>query len=132
MGASAIMGSSLVRSCRAVIFRVSIGDWYYFEGKQQAMIAPAELEAVLVTHPDILDAAVTALVAKDEEVGEVPMAFVLKRQGSLLSEAAVIDYVAMQVAPYKEVRKLVFTHSIPRSAAGKILGWELRGLIFKI
>ncbi|KAI8547212.1 hypothetical protein RHMOL_Rhmol07G0177700 [Rhododendron molle] len=93
-------------------------------------IAPAELEAVLVTHPDILDAAVTA--AKDEEVGEVPMAFVLKRQGSLLSEAAVIDYVAMQVAPYKEVRKLVFTHSIPRSAAGKILGWELRGLIFKI
>ncbi|KAG5540648.1 hypothetical protein RHGRI_020768 [Rhododendron griersonianum] len=58
-------------------------------------IAPAELEAVLATHPDILDAAVTT--AKDEEVGEVPMAFVLKRQGSLLSEATVIDYVAMQV-----------------------------------
>lgn len=37
--------------------------------------------------------------AKDEEAGEVPMAFVLKRQGSMLSEAAVIDYVAKQV-PY--------------------------------
>ncbi|KAI8547009.1 hypothetical protein RHMOL_Rhmol07G0163200 [Rhododendron molle] len=93
-------------------------------------IAPAELEAVFVTHPDILDAAVTS--AKDEKAGEVPMAFVLKRQGSLLSEAVVKDYVATQVAPYKKVRKVVFTHSIPRSAAGKILRRELRGLISRI
>ncbi|KAH7862844.1 hypothetical protein Vadar_010188 [Vaccinium darrowii] len=93
-------------------------------------IAPAELEAVLVTHPDILDAAVTA--AMDEEAGEVPMAFILKRHGSLLSEAAVLDYVATKVAPYKKVRKVVFTQSIPRSAAGKILRRELRSLISKI
>lgn len=107
--------------------------------------------------------------AKDEEAGEVPMAFVLKKQGSMLSEAAVIDYVAKQVpssfnsapmpsislsicsalscstkpqahgllsswqvAPYKKVRKVMFTHSIPRSAAGKILRRELRGLTSRI
>ncbi|KAH7855968.1 hypothetical protein Vadar_031123 [Vaccinium darrowii] len=93
-------------------------------------IAPAELEAVLVTHPDILDAAVTA--AMDDEAGEVPMAFVLKRHGSLLSEAVVLDYVATKVAPYKKVRKVVFTQSIPRSAAGKILRRELRSLISRI
>ncbi|KAF7138850.1 hypothetical protein RHSIM_Rhsim07G0146300 [Rhododendron simsii] len=65
-------------------------------------------------------------------VGKVQMAFVVKRRGSLLSEVAVIDYVAIQVAPYKKVRKVVFTHSIPRSAAGKILRWELRSLISRI
>uniref|UniRef100_A0A5B6YTS5 4-coumarate--CoA ligase n=1 Tax=Davidia involucrata TaxID=16924 RepID=A0A5B6YTS5_DAVIN len=90
-------------------------------------IAPADLEAVLISHPDILDAAVTA--AKDEEAGEVPVAFVVKRIGSVLSQAAVIDYVAKQVAPYKKVRKVVFTHSIPKSAAGKILRRELRNLL---
>ncbi|CAL5355611.1 unnamed protein product [Camellia sinensis] len=89
-------------------------------------IAPAELEAVLVSHPDILDAAVTA--AKDAETGEVPMAFVVKKPGVLLSEAAVIDHVAKQVAPYKKVRKVMFTQSIPKSAAGKILRRELRSL----
>ncbi|CAK9136058.1 unnamed protein product [Ilex paraguariensis] len=87
-------------------------------------IAPADLEAVLSSHPDITDAAVTA--ASDKEAGEVPVAFVVKRHGSSVSEAAIIDYVAKQVAPYKKVRKVVFTDSIPRSAPGKILRKELR------
>ncbi|XP_059656941.1 4-coumarate--CoA ligase-like 6 [Cornus florida] len=90
-------------------------------------IAPADLEAVLISHPDIIDAAVTAV--KDEKAGEVPVAFVVKRHGSVLSQAAVIDYVAKQVAPYKKVRKVVFTHSIPRSATGKILRWKLTNLL---
>ncbi|XP_052211014.1 4-coumarate--CoA ligase-like 6 isoform X2 [Diospyros lotus] len=93
-------------------------------------IAPAELESVLVSHPDILDAAVTG--NKDEKAGEVPVAFVVKRQGSLLREATVIDFVAKQVAPYKKVRKVVFTQSIPKSAAGKILRRELRSLVSRI
>ncbi|XAR54744.1 hypothetical protein NMG60_11030017 [Bertholletia excelsa] len=93
-------------------------------------IAPAELEAVLVSHPDILDAAVTA--ANDEAAGEIPIAFVVKKHGSMLSEAVVIDYVAKQVAPHKKVRMVVFSQSIPRSAAGKILRRELRILTSKI
>jgi 4-coumarate--CoA ligase len=87
-------------------------------------IAPADLEAVLVSHPDILEAAVTA--AQDKEAGEVPVAFVVRRHGSMLSHEAVMDYVAEQVAPYKKVRKVVFTNSLPKSAAGKVLRRELR------
>ncbi|KAK9275547.1 hypothetical protein L1049_022814 [Liquidambar formosana] len=87
-------------------------------------IAPADLEAVLISHAEILDAAVTA--AQDKEAGEVPVAFVVRRHGSMLSDEAVMDYVAEQVAPYKKVRKVVFTNSIPKSAAGKVLQRELR------
>ncbi|KAK2381180.1 4-coumarate--CoA ligase [Trifolium repens] len=87
-------------------------------------IAPADLEAVLILHPEIVDAAVTA--AKDEEIGEIPVAFVVKKVGSVLSPKHVIDYVAEQVAPYKKVRKVFFTDKIPRSPSGKILRKELR------
>ncbi|KAJ0112106.1 hypothetical protein Patl1_03615 [Pistacia atlantica] len=87
-------------------------------------IAPADLEAVLICHPEILDVAVTA--AMDEELGEIPLAFVVRRPGSTLTQTAVIDYLVQQVAPHKKVRKVVFINSIPRSAAGKILRRELR------
>ncbi|XP_062073420.1 4-coumarate--CoA ligase-like 6 [Humulus lupulus] len=90
-------------------------------------IAPADLEAVLISHPEILDVAVAA--AKDEECGEIPVAFVVRTHGSSLSQEAVMDYVAGQVAPYKKIRKVVFTHSIPKSAAGKILRRELGKLL---
>ncbi|XP_043695776.1 4-coumarate--CoA ligase-like 6 [Telopea speciosissima] len=87
-------------------------------------IAPADLESVLISHPDILDTAVTAGV--DEIAGEIPIAFVVKRQGSLISEADVKTYVAGKVAPYKKVRKVIFTRSIPKSSAGKILRRQLK------
>lgn len=90
-------------------------------------IAPADLEAVLVTHLDIIDAAVIG--ARDEEAGEIPVAFVVKRDGCALSQTDVIDFVSKQVAPYKKIRKVYFTASIPRSAAGKILRKELRNLL---
>ncbi|GLT80630.1 hypothetical protein SLA2020_520610 [Shorea laevis] len=90
-------------------------------------IAPADLEAILISHPEILDAAVTAAI--DEERGEIPIAFVVRRPGSMLSEEAVINYVAEQVAPYKKVRKVIFARSIPKSAAGKILRRELKSLL---
>ncbi|KAL6180948.1 hypothetical protein ACLB2K_047606 [Fragaria x ananassa] len=90
-------------------------------------IAPADLEAVLISHPEILDVGVTG--ATDEECGEVPVAFVVKKHDSELSQEDIMDYVARQVSPHKKVRKVVFTHSIPRSAAGKILRRELRNLL---
>ncbi|KAL0312398.1 UNVERIFIED_CONTAM: 4-coumarate--CoA ligase-like 6 [Sesamum radiatum] len=90
-------------------------------------IAPADLEAVLISHPEVLDAAVTG--ARDEEAGEIPVAFVVLKDGSSVSGTALLDYVAKQVAPYKKVRKVYFRTSIPRSAAGKILRRELRSLL---
>ncbi|KAJ4969936.1 hypothetical protein NE237_003035 [Protea cynaroides] len=87
-------------------------------------VAPAELEAILLSHPQILDAAV--IPVEDEEAGQIPMAYVVRAADSGLTEERVIQFVASQVAPYKKVRRVSFINSIPRSAAGKILRKELR------
>ncbi|MQL85749.1 hypothetical protein Taro_018282 [Colocasia esculenta] len=57
----------------------------------------------------------------NEEAGEIPMAFVVKQQGSTLTEHEVMEFAAKQVAPYKKIRKVAFINSIPKSASGKIL-----------
>ncbi|KAL8209963.1 hypothetical protein R6Q57_006695 [Mikania cordata] len=87
-------------------------------------IAPADLEDVLASHPAVLDAAVTGI--RDEEAGEVPVAFVVMRPGAEASESSIIDFVAKQVSPYKKVRRVMFTNKIPRSAAGKIMRRQLK------
>ncbi|KAL3520785.1 hypothetical protein ACH5RR_018934 [Cinchona calisaya] len=86
-------------------------------------VAPAELEATLLSHNDILDAAVVPL--EDEEAGQIPIAYVVKAPNSELTEDQIIQFVASQVAPYKKVRKVSFIDAIPKSAAGKILRKEL-------
>ncbi|GAA0187580.1 ligase [Lithospermum erythrorhizon] len=90
-------------------------------------IAPADLELVLMSHPDVVDAAVTA--ASDEEAGEIPVAFVVRKNGSTLSKASLINFVAAKVAPYKKVRKVVYMKSIPRTPVGKIIRRELKNLL---
>lgn len=87
-------------------------------------VAPAELEAVLVGHPDIGDAAVVGV--PDAEAGELPKAFVVRRPGAELDEATVLAYVAQRVAPHKKVRQVEFIETIPKSPAGKILRRQLR------
>jgi acyl-CoA synthetase (AMP-forming)/AMP-acid ligase II len=84
-------------------------------------VAPAELEAVLVSHPLIADAAVVA--SPDPEAGEVPKAFlVLKGDRDPEAVAAeVLSYLAERVAPYKRVRRYEFVESIPRTPSGKIV-----------
>ncbi|KAJ0968018.1 hypothetical protein J5N97_024935 [Dioscorea zingiberensis] len=82
-------------------------------------IAPADLEAVLISHPEVLDVAVTS--AEDEEAGEIPVAFIVRAPGSAISSSEIIEYTAKRVTPYKKVRKVVFVQSIPRTPAGKIL-----------
>jgi acyl-CoA synthetase (AMP-forming)/AMP-acid ligase II len=80
-------------------------------------VAPAELEAVLLTHPAVADAAV--IPSPDENAGEVPKAFVVP-QGEASADA-LMAYVADRVAPFKKVRRLEFVDQIPKSASGKIL-----------
>jgi acyl-CoA synthetase (AMP-forming)/AMP-acid ligase II len=84
-------------------------------------VAPAELEAVLVSHPAVADAAVIA--SPDEEHGEIPKAFVVRK--GKLTEQEVMDYVAERVAPFKKVRLVEFIDQIPKSPTGKILRREL-------
>lgn len=80
-------------------------------------VPPAELEAVLVAHPAVADAAV--IPSPDEEHGEVPKAFIVKK--SDVSAEALMAYVAERVAPYKKIRLLEFVDQIPKSPSGKIL-----------
>ena len=90
-------------------------------------VAPAELEALLVEHPQITDAAVVG--RPDEESGEVPLAFVVAAPDSPLDERAVKSHVADHVATYKHLGEVRFTNAIPKSASGKILRRELRELV---
>lgn len=87
-------------------------------------VAPAELEALLLTHPLIADAAVIGVA--DAEGEEVPKAFVVLQADAELSEDDVIDFVAEHVAPYKKVRQVEMIDTIPKSASGKILRKDLR------
>jgi len=88
-------------------------------------VAPAELEALLLTHPEIADAAVVA--ALDEEAGEIPKAFVVLKDGSQLDAEAVMQFIGSQVAPHKKVRAVSFIDAVPKSSAGKILRKDLKG-----
>jgi len=87
-------------------------------------VAPAELEALLLTHPQIADAAVVGVTGADGE--ERPKAYVVRAFGCELAEQEVIEFVARQVAPYKKVREVEFLDAVPKSASGKILRRELR------
>src|SRR6266566_1696568 len=80
-------------------------------------VAPAELEAILLTHPAVADAAV--IPCKDDEAGEVPKAFVVVK--SETSATAIMDFVAARVSPHKKIRAVEFIDQIPKSLSGKIL-----------
>ncbi len=80
-------------------------------------VAPAELEALLLGHPSIADAAV--IPVPDDEAGEVPKAFIVQR--APISEHDVMTFIAERVSPYKKVRQVEFVETIPKSPSGKIL-----------
>ncbi|MDQ4119144.1 MAG: AMP-binding protein [Actinomycetota bacterium] len=88
-------------------------------------VAPAELEAVLLTHGGVADAAVVGV--RDGDGEERPKAFVVRSEARPdLDADEVMAFVAATVAPYKKVRAVEFVDAIPKSAAGKILRKELR------
>ena len=87
-------------------------------------VPPAELEAMLLTHPLIADAAVVGV--NDEDGEEIPKAFIVKQEGASLSEDDVMSFVAERIAPHKKVRAVEFIDQIPKSGSGKILRKDLR------
>jgi acyl-CoA synthetase (AMP-forming)/AMP-acid ligase II len=103
--------------------------WFFIVDRTKELIkykgmqvAPAELEALLLTHPAILDAAVVR--RPDDEAGEVPKAFVVLKPdetSKATTAEAIMAWVAGKVAPHKRIRHLEFIEQVPKSASGKIL-----------
>ncbi|ESQ38855.1 hypothetical protein EUTSA_v10022462mg [Eutrema salsugineum] len=92
-----------------------------FKGFQ---VPPAELEALLINHHSIADAAVVP--QGDEVAGEVPVAFVVPSNGNDITEEDIKEYIAKQVVFYKRLHKVFFVPSIPKSPSGKILRKDLK------
>jgi acyl-CoA synthetase (AMP-forming)/AMP-acid ligase II len=80
-------------------------------------VAPAELEALLVSHPQVADAAVIGI--PDEEAGELPKAFVVLQEEA--SPEKILAWVSEHVSPQKRIRRIEVVGEIPKSASGKIL-----------
>jgi acyl-CoA synthetase (AMP-forming)/AMP-acid ligase II len=88
-------------------------------------VAPAELEAVLLSNPEIADAAVIGV--QDADSGEeLPKAFIVRTPGSEITAEAVQAYCAERLAPHKKIRLVEFIEQVPKSAAGKILRKDLK------
>jgi 4-coumarate--CoA ligase len=112
------------------------GLWYIVDRKKELIkvrgfqVAPAELEGVLLSHPDVSDAAVigvTAGGAAGEQGTELPRAYIVLKQGSRMREADVQAYMKERLAGYKQlVGGVKFVDTIPKNASGKILKKDLK------
>lgn len=89
-------------------------------------VSPAELEAVLIRHPDILEAAVIG-TKLPYSTDEAPRAYIVKKPGSEIDELKVKEHMSLYLAKYKALDGgTVFTDSIPRTPAGKVSKKVLR------
>lgn len=117
------------------------GLWYIVDRKKELIkvrgfqVAPAELEGVLLTHPNISDAAVIGIPAggvnadAGEEGSELPRAYIVIKPGSKLNEAHVHEYMKERLAGYKQlVGGIKFVDAVPKNASGKILKKDLKEL----
>jgi 4-coumarate--CoA ligase len=90
-------------------------------------VAPPELEAVLLGHPSIIDCAVIGLKGPPNSDAELPRAYIVRRQGTSITEAEVKALIGERLAKYKQLTGGVkFLDEIPKSASGKILKRVLR------
>jgi acyl-CoA synthetase (AMP-forming)/AMP-acid ligase II len=86
---------------------------------QEYQIAPAELEALLMEHPAVKDCAVVGI--PEESVGEIPKAFIVRREGKNVDAEQIMAFVEERVAPYKRIREVSFIREIPKNYSGKVL-----------
>ncbi|KZV84251.1 acetyl-CoA synthetase-like protein [Exidia glandulosa HHB12029] len=124
-----------------IVVRHPQGHYYVVDRKKELIkykgfqVAPADLEAVLISHPEIIDAAVIGVYSAEQET-ELPRAYVVHAKGlghfksseeRAKFEASIATWVTQKVAKHKQIRGgVVLIDSVPKSAAGKILRRELR------
>ncbi|WP_028392649.1 o-succinylbenzoate--CoA ligase [Bacillus cihuensis] len=87
-------------------------------------VYPAEIEAVVSSHPDVFEAGVTGV--SDEVWGQIAVAFVVRKTGSELTEKQIIEYCLTCLASYKVPKRVIFCEELPRNASNKLLRRELR------
>ncbi|XP_003701022.1 luciferin 4-monooxygenase [Megachile rotundata] len=94
-------------------------------------VSPSELEAVILTHPNVKDVAV---LGKPHEVsGEIPIAFVVKQPGTNPSAEEIVEFANRNLSPEKWIRGgVIFVGDIPKTPSGKILRRNMMGLIPKL
>ncbi len=82
-------------------------------------IAPTEIEAVLYEHPAVKECAV---VGKPDAIsGEIPKAFIVLKEGHIVSAEELIDFCAQRISPYKKIREVAFIDEVPKTNVGKVL-----------
>ena len=112
------------------IARMDEDGYFYIEDRKKDMIIasgyniyPREVEEVLATHPDVLEVAVAGV--PDALRGETVKAWVVKKEGSHLTEEELIEWSKEQLARYKYPRLVEFRDQLPRTTVGKVLKREL-------
>jgi fatty-acyl-CoA synthase len=106
------------------------GFFYIVDRKKDMIVSggeniyPREVEDVLYSHPEIVDAAVVG--APDPLWNECVFAYIVKRSGSELDAQGVTDFCKARMASYKKPKHVLFVRELPRSLAGKVLKRDLR------
>jgi acyl-coenzyme A synthetase/AMP-(fatty) acid ligase len=113
------------------VYTRSADGYYTFLGRNSDMIkaggiwvSPAEVESVLVEHPDVLEAAVVG--DRDDDGLETVVAFVVPRAGRTIDAAAIEAHCRERMAAFKRPRQVVATDVLPRTATGKVQRYQLR------
>ncbi|KIW95444.1 uncharacterized protein Z519_04028 [Cladophialophora bantiana CBS 173.52] len=119
-----------------VAYRDEAGKWYMVDRKKELIkvkgvaVAPAELEALLLEHSEIVDAAVIGVKTATDD--ERPRAYVVRVPNSRLTEKDVVDFVRTRVSTIKHLTGgAAFVDAIPKNPSGKILRRQLRELAAK-
>ena len=105
--------------------------FYRFLGRNNDMIkaggiwvSPAEVESVLIEHPDVLEAAVVG--APNAEGLETTVAFVVPRAGHTIDDASIEAHCRERMATFKRPRRLIVVDTLPKTATGKVQRFALR------
>ncbi|MCX5642164.1 MAG: long-chain-fatty-acid--CoA ligase [Candidatus Omnitrophica bacterium] len=107
------------------------GYFYIVDRKKEMIdfrgmnIYPREVEAVICRHPDVKEAAV---IGELTPTGEIPVAFIILKEGRETKSKEILDFSRRYLATYKLPRRIIFKAELPRTATGKIAKRELRGM----